>query len=138
MNPRVLLAGPGDLLEAAKAQLTHLDLTCATDGAALFEAFVGAARAGQAPQLVVVELALERMSGMGVVRAMRATERAWSRRPTAVLLYAARPADAELKAFLAEVGQAVHLERPIHVPIADQVARLQTALDRLLAQLKGG
>lgn len=137
MNTHVLLAGPSELVEAATLRLGHLDLTCVTDGAALFQAYVADAKAGKAPALVVTELALESISGQGVVQAMRAVERAWSKRPTAVLLYAARSADPELKAFIASVGQTVHLERPAQAPAADQAARLQIAVDRLLTQLRG-
>ena len=124
MNTRVLLAGPGDLLEVATTRLGHLDLTCSPDGAALFEAFVADAHAGRSPALVVLELTLDRISGQGVIQAMRAVERAWSRRPTPVLIYAARSADAELKAFIASVGQTVHLERPGHAPVVAPLKRL--------------
>lgn len=137
MNTRVLLAGPAPLLEAATSRLGHLDLTCAADGAALFETFVTEARAARSPALVVIDLHLERISGPGVIQAIRAVERAWSRRPTPILIYAAQPADAELKAFIASVGQTVHLERPGQAPVVDQAARLQVAVDRLLTQLRG-
>ncbi|MCB9547309.1 MAG: hypothetical protein H6706_15875 [Myxococcales bacterium] len=134
----VLLVGPAELLEAAASRLGHLAVTPCADGAVAFEAYAKALREGPAPRLVVTELAVDRIGGASLVRAMRALERAWGARPTATLLYAGQAADADLKAFIAEVGQTVHLERPVQMPIPDQAARLQAAVDRLLAQLKGG
>ncbi|MEZ4468622.1 MAG: hypothetical protein R3F43_30330 [bacterium] len=87
---------------------------------------------------MVTELEVERISGASLVRAMRALERASGARPTAALFYAGRAADAGLKTLISELGQTVHLDRPVQAPVADQAARLQIAIDRLLAQLKGG
>ena len=87
--------------------------------------------------LVVLDEDLPRVSGRSTALAVRALERAFDLKPTALLLYTEEPADDELKAFLAGLTRAVHLRRRAELPPEEQAKRLGKAVDRLLKQLRG-
>jgi CheY-like chemotaxis protein len=109
-----------------------------SDGGAAVRRFLQEVRAGRPPALLVVDDVLPYIGGRGVVRAVRAIERGLNLAPVAVMLYSAQAADEDLKAFLKEVGRAVHLARSLDQPLAEQARRFALASQRLLAQVQKG
>ncbi|MCB9525862.1 MAG: hypothetical protein H6702_21170 [Myxococcales bacterium] len=138
---QLLLVDDAGLAEPGSALLQRLqdapELVAVTDGMAGVERFTQLVARGTPPLLVVVDEVLPRIAGRNVLRAIRAVERAFGLQPTAALLYASAPADESMKAFLSEVGRAVHLVRPADQPIQEQARRFVLASRKLLSQVRG-
>jgi len=141
MGERIFLVERTGLAGAARQVVAGLpgapELVALDDGAKCVGAFTKLAKAGHPPVLVVLDEDLPRVSGRSTALAVRALERAFDLKPTALLLYTEEPADDELKAFLAGLTRAVHLRRRAELPPEEQAKRLGKAVDRLLKQLRG-
>lgn len=139
MAAQILLADNAGLAEAAFTILERVpdapELVAISDGMEATVAFTKMAAGGRPPGLIAVDEVMPRIGGRGLIRAFRAIERAFNQPPAAVLIYSSIPADASMKAFLAEVGRAVHLVRPMDQPITEQARRFVLATRKLLAQV---
>lgn len=109
-----------------------------TDGAAAIHHFVQLSRRQERLSLLVVDELLPYVGGRGVVRAVRAVERAFGQPPVPVVLYSGQRADEDTKAFLAEVGRAIHLTRPPGQDTQALAQRFVIASQQLLAKLQQG
>ncbi len=138
---RILLIEHAGLAADARAAVQAIpngpDLLAMDDGAKGIGAFTKLASAGAPPVLVVLDEALPRISGRATARAIRAVERACDLPPTAILVYSEGAADADLKAFLAEVTRAVQMPRKPSASPEERQRRIGTAIQRLLAQVRG-
>lgn len=138
---RILLAEDVGLAEplgvAMSRQSAPPELVAFKDGALVVAAFVRFLKAQQLPQLIVLDGALNKITGKGVALAVRSIERGLGATPTAILLYTPEVADNALKELLGSLGRAVHLQRPSELPVKEQGKRLAVAIERLVAQLRG-
>jgi len=108
------------------------------DGFRALSVFTKLQRSGQPPSLVILDMHMPRIGGATTALAMRAVERGL-RAPTApILFYTVDVADEQLKGLLGRVGRAVHLQKAGDARVEEQARRLVVAVERLLAQLRGG
>lgn len=136
---RILMAENVGLAEPTRQLLKAQgapDLFPVADGGRLVTAFTKLAKAGKPPKLIILDEPLRKVCGRSVALCVRAIERAMGMSPTAILFFTAEPADPGFKTFLAELGRAVHLQRP-EQEVELQARRLGQATARLLAQLGG-
>lgn len=139
MSGQILLADDAGLAEATLALIAKVpnapEIVAVADGRAAMVAYTKMIASGRPPALIVVDTELPRIGGLGVLRACRAVERAFGHPAVAAMIYAPVAADASMKAFLAEVGRAVHLARPADQPIGEQARRCLLAARKLMAQV---
>lgn len=135
MSVQLLLAGPEPLRNAVGGQLAGCAVKVLAGGADLVGEYARCLRGGAPPTMIISDLALDQIDGRSTIRGIRAVERGLDAAPVPILAYAACRADEELTAFIQQMGHVVHLNRPQSAPPADQVSRLERALDRLLKQL---
>lgn len=135
MSVEVLFAGPETLRSAVGAQLAGCAVTALAGGADLVGEYARCLRSGKPPTMIISELALDQVDGRTAIRGIRAVERGLQAPPVPILAYAACRADDELAGFIQKMGHVVHLNRPQGAAPADQINRLERALERLLEQL---
>ncbi len=138
---RILLVENAGLADQARQALTLVesppDLVALDDGTKCVGAYAKLANASRPPLLIILDEPLPRIGGRATALAVRAIERAFEMKPTAILLYSTSASDDDLKAFLSSVGRAVHLQRKPDATEEDRAKRLAKAIDRLLKQVRG-
>ncbi|MGK0360520.1 MAG: CheY-like chemotaxis protein [Bradymonadia bacterium] len=135
MSVEVLFAGPETLRTVVGTRLAGCTVTTLAGGADLVGAYVRCLHSGKPPTMIISELALDQVDGRAAIRGIRAVERGLRASPVPILAYAACRADDELTGFIQKMGHVVHLHRPQDATPADQINRLERALERLLEQL---
>jgi CheY-like chemotaxis protein len=140
-NDRILMATSDDLHTEMKTLISELEgspkLVGVGDGARLVNALTRLLLARQAPELIVLDLALPRISGRAAARMIRALERATDTKKTPILLFSDEEESDGLKSFCKEVKSAVHLRRRMDKSSDEQIKRLVKAVDRILKKKRG-
>ncbi len=136
---RILMAESGGLAALAKPVIAAgggPEIVGVQDGARCVAAFTKLCQASRPPVLIILDEPLKRIGMRATALALRAIERAYEMSPTAMLFYTEAPAGEDLKSALAQIGRAVHLQRPAGQASQEQAQRLAVAVDRLLAQVR--
>ena len=138
---RILVAVSKDVADAARPSLDAsglgVDVVYVQDGVRALTAFVKLLRVRQPPLLVVLDASHDRLPAARAARAMRAVERGFGVDAVPALFYTQDPADESMRGDLAQLGRAVHLQRPADATLAEQAIRMTKAISKLLQKVRG-
>ena len=102
------------------------------DGPAFVEAFARAVKAGEKPDLVVLDVRMPGMDGREAAHAVRAIENVWQQKRTPILFFSAVLCDEPFKATLQALGSARYVRKQ-----DEDIQRLGERVAEVLAKLVG-
>ena len=134
---RVVVVEDSALLrEVTRDLLTERELASEVvdcdDGPSFIEAFTKAIKAGEKPDLVVLDVKMPGMDGREAAYAVRAIEKGLGVKRTPILFFSAMLCDAEFKGMLRDIGNARYIRKSEGGEPEELGNRIASVLERLL------